>query len=301
MVSVENISKGEKSVIRLKNIRKRFGEKDVLNNVTLDIKKGEIFGLIGKNGAGKTTLLSIIAGLIDATSGQCYIDGKLVEKQIERGKIGYLSDVPAFFDFMRVGEFIDFLSQGKQDKIKKKELLDLAQLNEKTMIKTMSRGMRQRLGLVAALVGEPEVILLDEPSSALDPEGRLELINILVQLKKQGKTILLSTHILSEMEKICDRVGFLHNGTIIKSLYTKKDKEKNVRLVFEKPLLEEEIVNENIALIQDGEKSIIVSEEFYDVEKQKNILKVILDMNNIIVNVEVIGIDLEKEFREICI
>ena len=286
-------------MIQLKNIGKKFGDKDVLKNVTLNIKKGEIFGLIGKNGAGKTTLLLIIAGLINATSGECFIEGKLTQKETEKIKIGYLPDVPAFFDFMKVGEFIDFLSQG--DKIKKKELLSLVRLNEKTVIKTMSRGMRQKLGLVAALVGDPDVILLDEPSSALDPEGRYELSNILFQLKQQGKTIILSTHILAEMEKICDRVGFLHNGAIIKTIYTKRGARKKVRLVFESPLPEEWIAEKNTALLKVGEDSVVFSEEFYDVEKQKNVLKAILDMNNTIVNMEVIGIDLEREFREICI
>lgn len=290
-------------MIKLHEISKSFGEKQVLNNITLNVEKGEVFGLIGKNGAGKTTLLSIIAGLIEPTQGACYINGQFNKKNSASAKVGYLPDVPSFFDFMTVGEFLDFLyQQAPGYKDKRNHLANLVGLNCKTKIKTMSRGMRQRLGLAASLVNDPVAILLDEPSSALDPAGRYELSQILLQLKNEGKTIILSTHILTDMEDICDRVGFLHNGSITKIVSPKNlDDCQRVKLVFEKPLPTDIFIGLALDSKLEGDTSIILSGDLKESALQQDILKRLLSLDNPILLVETMGADLESIFMEVCL
>lgn len=290
-------------MINLEHITKSFGDNTVLRDISLTIDKGEIFGLIGKNGAGKTTLLSILAGLADATSGSCIINGHTISKKVRLNKIGYLPDVPAFFDFMTVDEFLDFLYRKEADyKQKKESLLKLVGLNGKTVIKTMSRGMRQRLGMAATLVNDPDVILLDEPSSALDPMGRYELSQILLQLKQEGKTIILSTHILTDMEEICDRVGFLHNGTIVRTLSPQSaGASQKVRISFLNPI--DPAVAAGLApeVSCEDDHSIILSGELQTAEAQKALLKKLLELDNPIAAINTIHADLDEIFREVCL
>lgn len=290
-------------MIRLQNITKSFGENKVLKDITLTISKGEIFGLIGKNGAGKTTLLSIIAGLSNATEGSCYINNGLINKSTRSSKVGYLPDVPAFFDFMSVSEFLDFLY--KKDvcyKQKRDELLKLVGLEGKTIIKTMSRGMRQRLGMAATLVNDPDIILLDEPSSALDPLGRYELSEILLHLKKQGKTIILSTHILTDMENVCDRVGFLHDGIIIKTVSPKSIDGSQKAKIFFKNIIEKEIfegLSLNVTL--EGDNCVVLTGNLQDLELQKDLIDRVLSIENPITCINTLGVDLDSIFREVCL
>lgn len=290
-------------MIKLEHLTKSFDSKTVLNDISLTIAKGEIFGLIGKNGAGKTTLLSIVAGLSDATSGACLINGHRISKKERSSNIGYLPDVPAFFDFMSVSEFLDFLYQkGSGYKAKKEALLKLVGLEGGTIIRTMSRGMRQRLGMAATLVNDPDVILLDEPSSALDPMGRHELSQILLQLKQQGKTIVLSTHILTDMESICDRVGFLHNGSIVKTLSPKAtDASQKVSISFVKPVAIQHFADLPLTIVSETDHSIVVSGDLQDAQTQKMLIKKLYESDNTVTAVHAIGADLDQIFREVCL
>lgn len=199
-------------MINLEHIRKRYGDKEVLRDVTVTIEDGTIFGLIGKNGAGKTTLINIIAGILPYNGGTVCVKNK----NGESARIGYLPDLPAFYDYMTAEEYIKFLANG--DMVDITEILNKVSLDGKVRISSMSRGMRQRLGVAAMLVGNPDVILLDEPTSALDPSGRADVMEILRMLRDDGKTIILSTHILADMEKVCDKVGFLVDGVITKDM-----------------------------------------------------------------------------------
>lgn len=290
-------------MVQLQNITKSFGENKVLKDITLTISKGEIFGLIGKNGAGKTTLLSIIAGLSNATQGSCYINDALIDKSTRSSKVGYLPDVPAFFDFMSVSEFLDFLYKKNVGyKQKRDELLKLVGLEGKTIIKTMSRGMRQRLGMAATLVNDPDVILLDEPSSALDPMGRYELSKILLHLKKQGKTIILSTHILTDMENICDRVGFLHDGIIIKTVSPKSiDGSQKVKIVFKNIIKKEMFEGLSLNVTFEGDNCVVLSGNLQDLEQQKDLIDRVLSIENPITYINTLGVDLDSIFREVCL
>jgi len=210
-------------VLKLTNITKAFGVKTVLNNINIEIKEGEIYGLIGANGAGKTTLMNIISQLLAPTGGQVEINGKVIRCLNDlKGLVGYMLDIPPMHDYLTAKEYFEFLSAAQ--KISKEELDKmtprlLGQVGLRNIdgmrIKTFSRGMRQRLGIAAGLITNPDIVLMDEPSSALDPQGRLEVVEIIRQLSRQGKTIILSTHILSDVEKICTQIGLLHKGHLV--------------------------------------------------------------------------------------
>lgn len=197
-------------MIKIKDIKKSFGQKEVLKGVSFATESGSIYGLIGKNGAGKTTLMKIMTGLLDSDAGTCdFSDNK------NAVLVGYLPDLPEFYDYLTAKEYLDFLLHD-QNPIRREKLLSMVGLEGDVKISAMSRGMRQRLGIAAVLTSDPDVILLDEPTSALDPEGRSDVRKILLSLKEEGKTILLSTHILADMDSICDRAGFLYDGVIVR-------------------------------------------------------------------------------------
>ncbi len=211
-------------MIRIENLFKNYGALEVIRGLNLGVGKGEVYGFIGHNGAGKSTTMNILSGLIRYQSGKCLINGMDISQN--RGKItadtGYLPEDPVFYPNMTAVEYLRMIGTlcGKsRGEIRKKSdfLLELTSLKaaERRRIKGYSRGMRQRLGIAVTLFNDPSVLLLDEPSSALDPEGRKEVVNIISRLRDEGKTIFLSTHILSDIERICDRIGMLHNGGLI--------------------------------------------------------------------------------------
>lgn len=205
-------------MIRVRNIRKSFDGKVVLKDVSFEIEPGTIYGLIGINGAGKTTLMNIMTGLLDADGGECeFTDGD------KRLKVGYLPDLASFYDYLNTDEYLDLLLTDS-DPGKRDELLSRVSLSPGIRIGKMSRGMRQRLGIAAVLAGDPDVILLDEPTSALDPAGRNDVREIMMDLKAAGKTIMLSTHVLADMDSICDNAGFLHNGIIVREVDVRENK-----------------------------------------------------------------------------
>ena len=210
-------------MLEVKNIKKSYGDKVVLDGVNLNIKKGEVFGLIGANGSGKTTLFNIISQLLAADGGEVFLDGKKISNIDDLSKkLGYIIDIPAMFEYMTAKEYLDFLfcSSNKLKEVKEKKILEVLKrvgLDEvqNKRIKSFSRGMKQKIGIAAGLIFNPEIILMDEPSSALDPIGRRDVLSIIDSLKEQGKTIILSTHILNDIERVCTRVGLLVDGKIV--------------------------------------------------------------------------------------
>jgi len=207
------------SVLTIEGLSKSFGTNKVIDNISFDVPEGSIFGFIGANGAGKTTTMNMILGFLEADSGEIVAcDEKVIYGKTVKS-IGYMPDVPEFYNYMRPTEYLRLcgeLSEISQTKIKERsgELLELVGLsNANRKIGGFSRGMRQRLGIAQALLGDPKLLICDEPTSALDPIGGKEILDILMTVKGQA-TVIFSTHILSDVERIADRAAILHNSKI---------------------------------------------------------------------------------------
>lgn len=281
-------------MIKTSDLVKSFEGHTVLKGVNLDIEAGEIYGLIGKNGAGKTTLFKIIAGLLEYDSGDLVIES-------EDNKVGYLPDLPAFYDYLTAKEYIDYLLMSKNS-ARRDELLELVNLNSNVRIGKMSRGMRQRLGIAAALVSDPDIILLDEPTSALDPGGRSDVHNILLRLKDKGKTVVLSTHILNDMEKICDRVGFLADGVIKKSIKLNEvsSGSESIHVRFMEPVDKEVLDKHELVykIISENEYVFLTKE---GTDLQKRVFAMLASVNSPVSMIQSEKNDLEKLFMEVCV
>lgn len=281
-------------MLKVEGITKRFENHKVLNGVSFSINDGEIYGLIGKNGAGKTTLMNIIAGLSKSDEGTCSTGNECNVRNI-----GYLPDIPAFFDYLTAQEYIDFLLMNADRTNKRRTyLLQLVGLNGNEKIKSMSRGMKQRLGVAAALVTDPKVLLLDEPTSALDPQGRHELMEVLKQLKADGRSIVLSTHILADMEKVCDKVGFLHEGVIKNEVCVGKllcGKENLWEIEFETGMKLSAYNKAVMTVTQTSERSYI-----FETVDQKYLLEYLALLDEKILSIRNKAISLDELFEEVC-
>lgn len=213
-------------MLEIRNLTKRYGKFTALENLNLRIREGEIFGFVGPNGAGKTTTMRITSGLLKADSGEVLIHGENVLR-VSKGlkdKIGYMPDFFGVYDNLKAIEYMEFFAAaygltGSEIKKKCLNLLELVNLSEHAMsyVDEMSRGMKQRLCLARCLVHEPKVLLLDEPAAGLDPRARIEMKNILKELKSDKKTILISSHILPELAQISDTIGIIEKGKIVVS------------------------------------------------------------------------------------
>ena len=208
-------------MLEIKGLKKRFGDKEVLKGLDLNVPEKSIFGFIGKNGAGKTTTMKAVLGFLKPDEGEIFVGGeKVAYGQTATNKlIGYLPDVPEFYPFMTAQEYLAFcgdISGMDKPEIMKRsaELLEAVGLaSEKHRIKGYSRGMRQRLGIAQALLGKPKLLICDEPTSALDPVGRKEILDILIRAAEET-TVVFSTHILSDVERVCTDVALLRDGVI---------------------------------------------------------------------------------------
>jgi len=212
-----------------------YGKKKInaLNDLSLNIPAGSIFGLLGPNGAGKTTLIKILLGITYPTFGSAKILDTDISEYSVKKKIGYLPEnhkYPPYLNAVEVLSFFGKLSGVDGIKLTKKidELLETVKLTErkKSKVKTYSKGMMQRLGLAQALINDPELIFLDEPTDGVDPIGRKEIRDVLVDLRNQSKTIFLNSHLLSEVEMITDRVGILNKGKLLREGSVKELTEK---------------------------------------------------------------------------
>lgn len=211
-------------MIQLTNFHKRYGEFVAVENLSMSIPAGELFGFIGPNGAGKSTTIRFLATLLQATGGEGIINGHSVTKDPlgVRRCVGYMPDNFGVYDGMRVWEFLDFFAVAYQiPRVKRKqvigdvlELLDLMHKRD-DFVNGLSRGMKQRLCVAKTLVHDPPLLILDEPSSGLDPRARLEFKALLKELRKMGKTILISSHILSELADTCSSIGIIERGQLL--------------------------------------------------------------------------------------
>jgi ABC-2 type transport system ATP-binding protein len=211
-------------VIETRALRKSYGPFEALRGIDLQVSPGDVFGFIGPNGAGKTTTIRILTTLLEPTSGEARVDGVPVWERPDeiRGIIGYMPDNFGVYKDMTVSEYLQFFAAAYGIPVSARstliggllELVDLAGKKD-ALIDHLSRGMQQRLGLARTLVHDPKVLILDEPASGLDPRARIEIREILRELQRMGKTILLSSHILPELETMCTRVGILERGELV--------------------------------------------------------------------------------------
>lgn len=206
--------------LELKKLKKYYGNQRGIEDVNLKIHKGEIYGFIGPNGAGKSTTIRTIMGLINKTRGKIFFDGSQLNSDSEdtKKRIGYLPSEINIYDEMTVGELFDYHASfyQKDTTKRRKELVKLLKIDEKKKIEDLSLGNLKKVGIILSLMHEPELLILDEPTSGLDPLMQSVFHDILLEEKKKGATILYSSHVLSEVANICDRVGFIKDGVIIK-------------------------------------------------------------------------------------
>ncbi|MDH3300625.1 MAG: ABC transporter ATP-binding protein [Acidimicrobiia bacterium] len=213
-------------MIEARGLTKHYGSLKALDNVDLDIPKGSIFGIIGPNGAGKSTAFLILATLLTPTAGWARVCGHspMAEPAAVRRRMGYMPDVMGVYENLTVKEYLEFHAATYH--IERSEwpslvggLLELVDLDVKrdTIVDDLSRGMKQRLSLARALVHDPELLILDEPASGLDPRARIELRELLLQLQGMGKSIVISSHILAELQQMCDAIGVIEAGQLLAS------------------------------------------------------------------------------------
>ena len=214
------------AIVTIQNLSKRYGNFTALSNLSLEIEEGSIFGFIGPNGAGKPTTMRILATLLPPTTGDAWIGGAQLSRDpaAVRRQIGYMPDFFGVYNDMRVWEYLDFfagayhVSAGQRPRMID-DLLTLVDLTSKrnNYVEELSRGMKQRLGLARTLVHDPALLILDEPASGLDPRARIELRELLKELRQLGKTILISSHILTELAEVCTHVGIIERGHLLVS------------------------------------------------------------------------------------
>lgn len=201
-------------MVKIRGLKKAYGNFSVLRGLDMNINDGDVYGFLGRNGCGKTTTMNIIADIIEKDDGELELNGG---KPV---KIGYLPESPMIFGYMTAREYLGYIAScvGYDGDIEKRvseviEIVGLANAADRRA-KGFSRGMTQRLGMGAAIFGKPDLLLFDEPTSALDPQGRLEVIEIINRLKEMGSTIVLSTHILSDVERVANRIGIMTGGVL---------------------------------------------------------------------------------------
>lgn len=213
-------------MLKITNLVKRYGKFTAVDNLCLEIGEGQIFGFVGANGAGKTTTMKIVAGLLQPTSGEVLIDGIDIstKPRTVKRKIGYMPDFFGVYDDLKVDEYMDFYAgiygiPYRERKAITDELLELVDLSHKRdfYVDSLSRGMKQRLCLARSLIHNPRLLILDEPASGLDPRARIEMKGILKELRNMNKTILISSHILSELSEMCTSIGIISQGKMVAS------------------------------------------------------------------------------------
>jgi ABC-2 type transport system ATP-binding protein len=206
------------------DLRKEYGGRVVLQDLSLTVQRGEVFGFLGPNGAGKTTTVKILVGLVRPTAGEARLFGRPVSDPAARRRIGYLPEHFRFHDWMTGEELLDFHGRlagmsANERRARIPEVLELVGLagRGRERIRSYSKGMTQRIGLAQALLHRPDLVLLDEPTSALDPVGRRDVRDLIRRLRAEGVTVFLNSHLLSEVELVCDRVAIVDRGRVVRS------------------------------------------------------------------------------------
>jgi len=310
-------------MLEIQGLTKKYGKFLALDNLNLHIEKGEIFGFVGPNGAGKTTTMRIACGLLKATSGTVFVDGvnALTNPDDIKRKVGYVPDFFGVYDNLKVMEYMEFYgSMYGMDKADVDEiadgLLELVNLSDKkdVFVDTLSRGMKQRLCVARALIHNPDLLVLDEPNSGLDPRARFEMKEVLKNLGAMGKTIIISSHILPELAEMCTSIGIMERGHLIASgkvdeimQKTKGNQPIHLRVVMSQDT-EEEMQKENLTRllkeqpnvekVTQTEDEVLVAFNGND-EEAAALLKCLVEHNIMISNFYREKEDLESLFLEI--
>ena len=279
------------SFIKIENLWVMYGKLAAVKNLSFQIPKGEVFGFIGPNGAGKSSTIKVLATLLKPSSGNVSIDNiSIKEPQLIRQKIGYLPDFFGVYENLSVKEYLHFFAAAYQVpmKIRRQNVQDVLELTDldgkiDSCVDDLSRGMKQRLGLARLLLHDPEVLLLDEPASGLDPRARIEMRELLKELRNMGKTIIISSHILSELDELCTRIGIIERGEMIA--------EGSLSEIYAqlsiKRLIHIQITNINDKMISD-------------MKKTKGVAQIISETDRISVSIDENIISIEKLHQEIC-
>jgi ABC-2 type transport system ATP-binding protein len=301
-------------LIKVADLKKNYGRLEALKGISFEVDKGSIFGFIGKNGAGKTTTMNILTGLMKFDTGKVFIkDLDFLKNKSKLLKlIGYLPEFPVFYDYMSGYEYLNFIGEITGQEIKYLnqnilELLDKVNLKKqsKRRISGYSRGMKQRLALAVALMNNPEILFLDEPASALDPEGRMEMLELIENLRDQNITIFLSTHILNDAERVCDKICIIDDGRIILNEKLSDLYDSYIQPVFdiefENEIKDEKEVFNKLKWVDSIKTSgKIISLTVNNIENAKSeILKIISGLNNFVSSFQVRKSSLEDIFIKI--
>jgi ABC-2 type transport system ATP-binding protein len=260
------------TVVEVKGLTKKYGDVIAVNDVSFEIEEGEIFGLLGPNGAGKTTTVELIEGLRKSDSGFIKVCGIDVSDGIDKAKelIGVQLQTTTLYDKIRIGEAIDLFGGYYQKSLPATQILDELSLSDKegSFVDVLSGGQRQRLALALALVNDPEILFLDEPTTGLDPQARRNVWDIVERLRERGKTIILTTHYMEEAERLCDRIGIMDQGKIIaldapRDLIAKQNLESAIELITSNGVSKEFFHKlPNVSNVtQDGDRFILHTKE----------------------------------------
>lgn len=207
------------SAIKIESLVRDYGGGKGVFDISFHVNRGEAFGFLGPNGAGKTTTIRHLMGFLKPKSGKCIIDGLdcWSERDKVQARLGYIPGEISFFEDMSGTEFLKFIAEYRKigTQSRKEELLERFELDPKSNIKKMSKGMKQKLGIVAAFMHDPDILILDEPTSGLDPLMQSRFIDLIAEEKKHGKTILMSSHMFEEVERTCDRIGIIRKGRMV--------------------------------------------------------------------------------------
>ena len=264
-------------MIEVRDLTKKYGDLHAIHKIDLKLEKGDVFGFIGPNGAGKTTTMRILATLLNPTWGEAYVGGYSIytkPKEIRR-IIGYMPDFFGVYDNMKVIEYLEFFAAAYRIKGPGRrkicdEVLELVDLGYKRneLVTSLSRGMTQRLGLARVLLHDPQVLLLDEPASGLDPRARIEIRGLLKELRNMGKTIMISSHILPELADICNKIGIIEKGELV----VNTDVDDVMRQVRQQTVLQMNVAGDRDAAGKLLEQSGLVEK----VEETDDLLRVTL-------------------------
>jgi ABC-2 type transport system ATP-binding protein len=296
----------DQAAVRVRGLRKTFSSfgvrQEVLRGIDLDVARGEVVGLIGPNGAGKTTLMSCLLGFLFVDDGELSIDGQAVDDLRVRARTGFVPERMNFDRHVSGGKFLLYMARlaglrGKEAERRTAELMVRMQIDHAAdrRLSQYSRGMLQRIALCQALMSNPDFLFLDEPSSGLDPSGVLLVRDVILEEKRRGAAVLMNSHQLSEVEKVCDRVLFLSGGAIAQQEALRPANRIEVSITTLLPLGPDSVIH-GFEVRREGDRSVVAVVE--SEHKLADLVKAIVDSGAGVVEVRRVAVDLEKMFRE---